>query len=141
MVELEKIRTKIAFIETNIRRLENIGRVSAEDFTEDSVHFHAAVRLLQVSIEAMIDTGNHIVAQERLGVPETYGEVFELLAGAGIIPEDFAATARKMVKFRNRAVHIYSDLNEREVYNILQNNLNDFSLFISYIVKRYLAGS
>jgi uncharacterized protein YutE (UPF0331/DUF86 family) len=141
MVELEKIRSKIAFIEKNVRRLKGIGQVPVEDFTEESVHYHAAVRLLQVSIEAMIDTGNHIVAQERLGVPKTYGEVFELLASAGIIPEDFAATARKMVKFRNRAVHIYSDMDEREVFNILQNNLNDFSLFISYIVKRYLAGN
>ncbi|MEW5898010.1 MAG: DUF86 domain-containing protein [Bacillota bacterium] len=139
MVEKEKLRDKISFIEKNMRRLDTIRQMPVTDFTEESTAYHAAIRLLQVSIEAMIDIGNHLVARERLGVPKTYGEIFELLARAQIIPEDFTVTAHKMVKFRNRAVHLYSDLDGQEVYRILQNNLNDFSLFIGYVVQRYLA--
>ncbi|MEW6276796.1 MAG: DUF86 domain-containing protein [Bacillota bacterium] len=139
MIEKDKLRDKISFIEKNLRRLGKIGQTPLAGFTEESISYHAAVRLLQVSIEAVIDIGNHIVARERLGVPKTYGEIFELLAQAGITSPEFTAIGRKMVKFRNRAVHLYADLDEKEVYSILQNNLNDFSQFISFIVKHYLA--
>lgn len=138
MIEKDKIRDKISFIEKNLRRLKKIGETPLADFTEESISYHAAIRLLQVSIEAVVDIGNHIVARERLGVPKTYGEIFDLLARSGVIPSEFAVTARKMVKFRNRAVHLYADLSEREVYSILKNDLSDFTRFISYIVKRYL---
>lgn len=137
MVDRDKLRAKIAFIETNLRRLKRIAALPVEEFTEESNAFHAAIRLLQVSIEAMLDIGNHIIAQERLGIPKTYGEVFELLGKGGVIPSDFVATGRQMARFRNRAVHLYADISEGEVYNILQNHLGDFQRFISFIVRKY----
>lgn len=140
MVHKEKLREKIAFIEKNLGRLTKLAQVPVAEFTEETTDFHAAVRLLQVSIEGVIDLGNHIVAQERLGIPKTYGEVFELLAEGGIIPRSFTATARRMARFRNRVVHLYADVDEKEVYNILQHNLCDFSSFISFVVGHYLTG-
>jgi len=139
MVDREKLRGKISFIEKNLGILTRLAQIPVEEFTQESTNFHAAIRLLQVSIEAMIDIGNHIVARERLGIPKTYGEVFGLLAEAAIIPQDFAAMARVMVRFRNRVVHLYADTDEKQVYHILQENLRDFSSFIGFIVQRYLA--
>ena len=75
MIEKDKLRDKISFIEKNLRRLGKIGQTPLAGFTEESISYHAAVRLLQVSIEAVIDIGNHIVARERLGVPKT-GMIF-----------------------------------------------------------------
>ncbi|HHY38414.1 MAG TPA: DUF86 domain-containing protein [Clostridia bacterium] len=139
MIDRTKLRDKMAFIENNLRLLREISKLPAEKFTTLTTDFHAAVRLLQISIEAMIDIGNHIVAQERLGVPKTYGEVFRLMADANVIPRSFLETTEKMVKFRNRVVHLYSDVDPMEVHNILCNNLDDFNVFIGFIVKRYFS--
>jgi len=140
MIDKEKVREKISFIEKNLAMLSRLARVPVGEFTEESTDFHAAIRLLQVSIEAMTDIGNHIVARERLGIPKTYGEIFEFLAEAGIIPRSFTPTARVMVRFRNRVVHLYADTDDKQVYSILQNNLGDFSSFIGFIIQRYFAG-
>lgn len=137
MIDRDKVRDKISFIRSNLELLRGLAKTPAENFTKRSAEFHAAVRLLQISIEAMIDISSHIVAREGLGVPKSYVEVFELLGRAGIIPSEFLDRARAMVRFRNRAVHLYGDVNPRHVYQMLQNDLGDFETFISLIVKRY----
>jgi uncharacterized protein YutE (UPF0331/DUF86 family) len=56
-----------------------------------------------------------------------------LLAEKNIIPQENAVVYVKMVKYRNRLVHFYSELTVSEIYNIIQNNLGDFDLFIKDI--------
>lgn len=137
-VDRDKLRQKIYFIERELRRLEEIGRVPLEDFKGDIIKFHASVRCLQVAIEAMMDTGNHIIARRRLGIPKTYGEVFRILTEEGVIPREMLDTCLKMVKFRNRAVHLYEEIEPDEVYEMIHNNPGDFRAFIAAIVSRFL---
>ncbi|MCW3488582.1 HepT-like ribonuclease domain-containing protein [Dethiobacter alkaliphilus] len=40
-----------------------------------------------------------------------------------------------MVKFRNRAVHLYDEIADEETYKIIQNHLTDFEKFIAAIVQ------
>lgn len=35
-----------------------------------------------------------------------------------------------MTKFRNKVVHLYHEIEDKEIYAILQNNLDDFRMFI-----------
>ena len=43
-----------------------------------------------------------------------------------------------MAKFRNMVVHLYERIDEEEIYNIVQNHLDDFEYFIKQVVKIYL---
>ena len=40
-----------------------------------------------------------------------------------------------MAQFRNRLVHLYWDVDEEAIYDILQKDLGDFELFIRYILE------
>jgi uncharacterized protein YutE (UPF0331/DUF86 family) len=40
-----------------------------------------------------------------------------------------------MVSFRNRTVHLYWELDDDVVYDILQNNLGDFETFVDHILN------
>ena len=42
---------------------------------------------------------------------------------------------RNMAKFRNRLVHLYWELDDRQLYDILQNRLDDFKKFLDYIAR------
>ncbi len=139
MIDRSKIRDRVDFLRQNLDVLRDIACLPRADFTERSPEFHAAVRLLQISVEAMIDVGTHIVAREGLGSPKSYIEVFEVLARAGVIPVEFLDRARSMVRFRNRAVHVYRQIDVGYVYDILQEDLGDFETFIRLISQRYLA--
>jgi uncharacterized protein YutE (UPF0331/DUF86 family) len=50
--------------------------------------------------------------------------------------EDFE-THVKMVRFRNRIVHMYDDVDSQAVYRLITHNLDDFRDFMSTIVARY----
>ena len=53
----------------------------------------------------------HIVAEKRLGLPQTSREAFDLLQDQSIIDEEVAKRLKAMVGFRNIAVHDYQTLN------------------------------
>ncbi len=42
-----------------------------------------------------------------------------------------------MVGFRNLLTHIYMELDNEKIYQILQENLNDFIKFKEFIYKKY----
>ena len=137
MVNNEKIRDKIQFIKENISKLEEISTVKPEQFTNNLLMSPASTRLLQISIEAMIDIANHIVARKHLGTPKTYRESMEILSREGIIPKEKLQIYLKMIKFRNRAVHLYDDISDEEILKIIKNNLHDFESFIGFIVSHF----
>lgn len=57
------------------------------------------------------------------------------------VREENAEAYRQMVRFRNRAVHMYDEIDVDEVYSILESDLSDFEAFISAIVERYFPES
>ncbi|EEG77884.1 type VII toxin-antitoxin system HepT family RNase toxin [Dethiobacter alkaliphilus] len=83
----------------------------------------------------MLDISHHIVSRKHLGTPKTYRETLELLEQNGIIDKEHLPTFINMVKFRNRAVHLYDEIAEEEIYKIIQNHLTDCDKFIAAIVQ------
>jgi len=137
VIDQDKVRDRITFLRGNLEILRDLAQTPRVAFTERSMEFHAAVRLLQTSIEAMIDIAGHIVAREGLGSPKSYVEVFDLLGRSGAIAPEFLDRLRSMVRFRNRAVHLYADIDVSHVYGILREDLGDLEAFIELIVARY----
>lgn len=79
------------------------------------------------------------MARRNLGIPKTYADVIKLLVIAGIVPVEKEANYVNMVKFRNRIVHMYDEVNLKEVYDILQNNLDDLRGFVALLVQQYFS--
>lgn len=140
MLDQERITNRIAVITENLRELRKIRDSSLEDFLSDKQKIAAAKYFLQTSIEAMVDIGNHIIARLRFGVPENNLHTFELLVQNKVLDRDKLSTYRQMVRFRNLVVHLYHIVDDERVYQILQENLDDFEDFISKIVS-YQANS
>lgn len=112
-----------------------------EAFASRSINEAAAVHLLQTAISALIDIANHVIAREGLGIPRRYADTVNILTDAKILPAERKDTFLKMVRFRNRAVHFYDEIDPSEVFSILENDLDDFEAFLAPIVDRYLGSS
>ena len=50
-----------------------------------------------------------------------------------VISKDFCEVLIKMAGYRNRMVHFYKEISPEELYNILQNNLEDLLKFLDEI--------
>ena len=134
----DKIRQKVQFLRDALRQLDGIRERGEEEMRGDPILQAAAIRYRQVGIEAVLDTANHIIAREGLGLPKTYQESLELLIQNGILPGEKAGDFAAMVGFRNRAVQLYQQIEAREIWKILEEDLGDFELFIRAMVGRYL---
>lgn len=138
MVDQEVLQHKINIIENNLTKMETLAALPEQEFLDKFFYVESAKHLLQVSVEALLDIANHIIARERYRSPKTYAESFLILVEQTIIPKDMENTFIQMAKFRNRVVHLYHEVDDREVYQILQDSLNDFRVFIGAIIKKFL---
>jgi uncharacterized protein YutE (UPF0331/DUF86 family) len=132
------VAKKLALIETCVEQLRSLARPEAlrSDVREERFVEHT----LQVAIQAALDVASHIVSDDRLGEPETNRELFDLLAGAGRIPQPLAATLRDMAGFRNVMVHGYQDVDLGVVEDVLRNHLGDLLAFVAAIRRQSADG-
>ena len=93
-----------------------------------------------LSIQSALDIATDVIAEERLRKPFTYRETFEVLAGEGIIPKSLARDLSNLAGFRNVLVHIYWNLDLKQVYAILQHDLAALRTF-SVVMKEHASES
>lgn len=77
----------------------------------------------------------HLVRIHRLGVPQETREAFDLLVRAGRLEPILAEQLKKMVGFRNVAVHDYQRLSIEIVRHIVHHRLDDLLDFASLLLR------
>lgn len=129
------IINKIGTINKCIERIEYEYKESKDVFKKDFTKQDAIVLNLERASQAAIDIASHIVRIKKLGVPQTNRDVFVFLENNNFISNEISKRMQAMVGFRNIAVHDYQDLNLDIIVEILEKHLNDFTFFISQILK------
>jgi uncharacterized protein YutE (UPF0331/DUF86 family) len=92
---------------------------------------------LQRACEAAIDLAMHIVRIKVLGLPKDSKSAFDLLSQAQEISAELADKLKKMVGFRNIAVHDYRELNWDILIRIVQIECDDLAVFASQMIKKH----
>jgi uncharacterized protein YutE (UPF0331/DUF86 family) len=127
------ILNKISIIERCLKRINeeyDNTPLNLENFTkQDSIILN-----IQRACEAAIDLGMHVVAEKKLGIPQTSRETFDLLQQNNIITMDLCKGLKAMVGFRNIAVHDYQEVNLEIVQKIIEKHLIDFKTYTEQIL-------
>lgn len=119
---------KAATIERCVNRAREEYNKDPATFATDFTRQDAAILNIQRACEAALDMGQHLIRKHKLGVPQSSRDVFTLLATAGFIQTELADNLKKMVGFRNIAVHEYQRLQLTIAENIIKHRLSDFNL-------------
>lgn len=121
---MERCRARIAEIRDPTRRPPLLP-VDVEDLL--------AVNL-QRAAQAAIDLAMHVASSQGYGVPAELGEGFTMLAKHGLIEAELAGRLRRMVGFRNIAVHQYQTLDLGIMLAISDKHLSDLQTFAARIL-------
>ncbi|WP_448593653.1 type VII toxin-antitoxin system HepT family RNase toxin [Thermoflexus hugenholtzii] len=125
MVRPEVLQRRLRKLDEYLEILRRLRRYHFEEFIQDPERYGSAERFLQLAIEALLDMGNHIIADLGLGEVRWYSDIPAILAErAGLEPELKEKWIR-MIGFRNILVHEYMEVDRRIVYEILQTGLED----------------
>lgn len=114
-----------------------------EEFDHDPTTFgtnfsrqDAAVMNIQRACEAALDMGHYIIRRDRLGVPQSARDVFDILAQAKLIDLALAESLKRMVGFRNIAVHDYQKLLMPITVKVITEHLVEFLQYSEQMLKR-----
>ncbi|MBP3038747.1 DUF86 domain-containing protein [Bacillaceae bacterium Marseille-Q3522] len=127
------ILNKVSIIERCIHRIR-------EEYANNPTHLDnitkqdSIVLNLQRACEACIDLAMHIVAENKLGLPQTSRDAFSFLEQNEIIPSSLTNKMKAMIGFRNIAVHDYHDIQLEILQKILDHHLIDFQQFTIMIL-------
>lgn len=135
MIDKGLIIDRLSRIRENLRNLRELGAYSKDEFLSDRRNFHSSARQLQISIEACLDVGHHIISRKALRRPKDYKDIFLILGEEKIIPSDFIESLVKMAKYRNRLVHLYWEVSAEEIFDILRDHLKDLDSYIKHITE------
>lgn len=128
------ILNKISVIERCKKRILDVYDKKTENL-QDYTKQDSIILNIQRACEACIDLAMHIVAQERLGLPQTSRDSFDMLESSSIIDKEIAKRLKAMVGFRNIAVHDYQTINLSILEQIVEKHLDDFTDFTKQILK------
>lgn len=135
----QRILIKLDELEQILSELRELFPATDTEYVNSKITQRAVERLIQISVECVIDVCAMLVKELRLGVPSSEADYFEKLEGIAF-DHEMIEHLQMMRRFRNRIVHRYGDLNQAQVYEIVLQSFSDFERF-QHHVQEYLKKS
>jgi len=135
MVDEERVLSKIAELRGYLKKLKEIIPKTLKEYKESEVKRRACERLLQISIECVLDLCDIIFSGLRLGVPTSEEDIIERLRKEKVITDETFQKLRGMRGVRNILVHRYPYVDDEKIYESLTKELKDFDIFIDEVLK------
>ena len=123
MVNQDIFASRLGRLHEYLHILDEIQEYSREEFLANRLIQGAAERYLHLSIEILLDLGNHMISDRGLRKPETYAEVFQILAEERVISKELLSKLEGMAAFRNLLVHDYLRIDLARVYELIKEKL------------------
>ncbi|MEK6893599.1 MAG: DUF86 domain-containing protein [Nanoarchaeota archaeon] len=128
MIDKEKILSKVDELNRYLDELDEIKPSEYEEYKSSIEKKRSCERILQISIETVIDVCNILFSNLKLGIPSDEDVIFEKLQNKKVISKNVKNTLKNMKGFRNILVHKYGDVNDELAFENL-SKLSDFTKF------------
>lgn len=95
-------------------------------FANDITRQDAAIMNIVRAIAAALDIGEHLIRKHKLGAPKSQLDVINRIATAGLVTIEVADNLKKMIVFRNAALHQPQDFKQTELQQLILQQLHFF---------------
>jgi uncharacterized protein YutE (UPF0331/DUF86 family) len=125
------VADRLDWINRMTKEIESLPLNDYEIFTEDKRNIWSAESCLRRSLEALMDLGRHVLAKGfGRGVSE-YKEIASALVEERVLNAGESARFKTLAGYRNRMVHFYHEISDRELFEICSSQLSD----ITYVAE------
>src|SRR5512143_204595 len=134
MIDREILATRLSKLREALRRLRPIAAKPHDDYMASEIERALAEHYLRLSLEAMLDAGNHLIAATGFRKPLQLRDIPLILSENGVIAHALANKLAWAVGLLNRLVHSYSEIDHEILYSVLQNdlvNLEEFAIAVA----------
>lgn len=131
-MDRERILAKLDEVEQYLSEIYTNMPQSYEEYKANPLLRRAMERLLQITIEACIDTCAILVKEMKLGLPSSDEDFIDKLKDK-VLSEENVSNLKMMRKFRNILVHGYAKIDDCKVFKILKENMTDIEKFLDEV--------
>ncbi|NYB26273.1 MAG: DUF86 domain-containing protein [Methanobacteriaceae archaeon] len=117
-----------------LKEIEEIIPSSSAEYSTDPMRKRALERLIQITVESVMDVSAILVKEMRLGLPYGEEDFLDKISGTVLSPV-LVEKLREMKGFRNILVHGYSQIDDERVYEILTNDIEDVIEFKEAVIE------
>lgn len=125
----EVILAKVEIVERCLRRIREEYAGTPANLHHDWTRQDSMLLNLERACQASIDLALRLVTLKHLGVPRESREAFDILEREALLEPGLADSMRRMVGFRNLAVHNYRKIDLHIVQTVIEQRLGDFTAF------------
>ena len=131
------VADRLNWINKMIKEIESLPLSDYETFTEDKRNIWSAESCLRRSLEALMDLGRHILAKGfGRGISE-YKEIGSVLEEVAILDNQDSLRFKTLAGYRNRMVHFYHEVSDKELYEICSSQLSDIT-HVAGTIRRWV---
>lgn len=132
---VDRIRQIMGEINTALRKLSRHAEIAEDEFLSNSEKVDSAKYNLIIAIEGAMDICNSIVARAGGRAPQDHADCFAVLGELEMLTDEYVERLKRMAKFRNLLVHLYWKVDDRKVYQILKEDVQDIKDYLKVIDK------
>lgn len=134
-VDQISVKDKLFKLDLSIRLIEELMSRDRNILFKDDVLKSAIYFNLIVSIEIILDIGNHILSSEFNRPEDNYESIIYSLGMRGIIPKELADENKGMGSFRNLLVHDYGKIDDKKALEYAEKAPAIFRKFGEIFIK------
>jgi len=128
---------KLIEIEGYLKEIKDLFESNDKEILKDSVKLHSAERMLQLTVDTMIDINQHFIKELGLKTSDDFQGTFYILGEHKILPKGFARKIAPVVGLRNRIVHRYETLDKKIFISTFRKEFSDFKKYLR-LVSAYI---
>lgn len=133
-MDSELVLAKLESLHRCLERVEAQHIHSLEDLQGSLDKQDIVVLNLERAVQLCVDIAVHLLSETGAPVPDTMAGTFRTLSAQGTLTPSLADKLCKAVGFRNIAVHQYQDINQKILYAVVTEHLQDFRDFAKAVV-------
>ena len=124
-VRPELVAERAAWIREMIASVRRLPLASFDEFASDARNVAAAESYVRRALEALLDLGRHVLAKGFGRAPAEYKDIAVALGDDGVLDRAMAQQLVQVAGYRDRMVHFYHQVTQRELYQICTSELGD----------------
>ena len=127
------ILDRIYWIEKMIGLIRSLPMENFDIFASDSRNIASAESYIRRCIEALLDLGRHIIAKGFGQAVSEYKKIPRALKEYDVLDREKATLLISIAGYRNRMVHFYNEISDRELFDICSKEIIDIENIIKDI--------
>lgn len=135
MIDKNMVKQKLLAIQRDLSELAKFKDSTFDEIASNYATHKLVERIIEVVINEAIDINQHLIVKKgKGGLPFDFKESFKLLVDLGVYPKDFAVLIAESVGLRNILTHQYRELDEKLFYGSINNCLEQYSQYCTFIL-------